>query len=88
MTSQQRFDDGASFSSIDFEVNFSQKVSFYLYFIIKLVFKRLTALLILSYDAYGGVVRKNKQRGKTFKYVYIRSAKELLKHIPLVINCL
>ena len=29
------------------------------------------------------VVKKKKQRGKTFKYVYIRSAKELLKHIPL-----
>ena len=34
------------------------------------------------------VVRKNKQRSKTFKYVYIRSAKELLKHIPLAINSL
>ena len=28
------------------------------------------------------VVRKNKQHGKMFKYVHIRSAKELLKHIP------
>ena len=32
------------------------------------------------------VVRENKQRGKTFKYVYIRSAKEMLKHIPLAVN--
>ena len=28
----------------------------------------------------------NKQRGKTFKYVFIRSAKELLNHIPLAVN--
>ena len=34
------------------------------------------------------VVIKNMQRGKTFKYVYIRSAKELLKHIPLAVNSL
>ena len=33
-------------------------------------------------------IRKNKQRGKTLKYVYIRSAKELLKHIPLAVNSL
>ena len=31
------------------------------------------------------VVRKNKQRSNTFKYVYVRSAKELLKHIPLAV---
>ena len=34
------------------------------------------------------VVKKNKQRGKTFKYVHIRSAKELQKHIPLAVNSL
>ena len=34
------------------------------------------------------VVRKNKQRGKTFKYVYIRSKKELLKHILLAVSSL
>ena len=34
------------------------------------------------------VVKKNKQRGKPFKFVYIRSAKELLKHIPLAVNSL
>ena len=34
------------------------------------------------------VVRKNKQRSKTFKYVYIRSTKEVLKHIPLAVNSL
>ena len=34
------------------------------------------------------VVRKNEQHGKTFKYVYIRSAKELLKHNPLAVNSL
>ena len=32
-------------------------------------------------------VRKSKQRGMTFKYVY-RSAKELQKHIPLAVNSL
>ena len=32
------------------------------------------------------VVRKNKQRGKTFKYVYFRNSKELLKHILLAVN--
>ena len=39
-------------------------------------------------DTSQWVVRKNKQRGKTFKYVYIKSAKELLKHIPLTVNSL
>ena len=34
------------------------------------------------------VVRKNKQCDKTFKYVYIRSTKELLNHIPLAVNSL
>ena len=34
------------------------------------------------------IVRKNKQRSKTFKYVYIKSAKELLKHIPLAVDSL
>ena len=34
------------------------------------------------------VVRKTKQRGKTFKYVYMRSAKQLLKHIPQAVNSL
>ena len=34
------------------------------------------------------VLRKNKQRSKTFKYVYIRSVKESLKHIPLAVNSL
>ena len=33
-------------------------------------------------------LRKNKKRSTTFKYVYIRSAIELLKHIPLVANSL
>ena len=33
------------------------------------------------------VVKRNKQRGKTFKYVDI-SAKELLNHIPLAVNSL
>ena len=37
-------------------------------------------------DTRTWVVRKNKQQSKTFKYVYIRSVKELLKHIPLVVN--
>ena len=32
------------------------------------------------------VVRKNKQSGKTFKYVYVSSVKELLKHIPSAVN--
>ena len=34
------------------------------------------------------VVKKNKQRGKTFKYVYIKSAKELLKQISFAVNSL
>ena len=34
------------------------------------------------------VIRKNKQRGKTFKYVYIRSTKVLLKYMPLAVNSL
>ena len=34
------------------------------------------------------VLRKDKQCGKTFKYVYIRSVKELLKHIPLAVSSL
>ena len=34
------------------------------------------------------VIKKNKQRGKMFKYIYIRSMKELLKHIPLAVNSL
>ena len=33
----------------------------------------------------GRVIRKNKQHSKMIKYVYIRSVKELLKHIPLVV---
>ena len=35
-----------------------------------------------------GRKKKNKQRGKTFKYFYIRSAKELRKNIPLAVNSL
>ena len=34
------------------------------------------------------VLRENKQRGKTFKYVYIRSMKELPKRILLAANSL
>ena len=40
------------------------------------------------YDTPIWVVRKNKQRSKTFKYVYTRSAKELLKHISLAVYSL
>ena len=34
------------------------------------------------------IVRKNTQCSKMFKYVYIRSTEELLKHIPLAVNSL
>ena len=34
------------------------------------------------------VISKNKQRGKTFKYVHKRSTKEYQKHIILAINSL
>ena len=37
-------------------------------------------------DTFIWVVRKNKQHGKMFKYVYVRSVKELLKHISLAVN--
>ena len=34
------------------------------------------------------VVRNNKQRDKTFKYIYIGSTIDLLEYIPLAVNSL